>query len=238
VTPWEPPPASAGDVTRSGGPAPSSHQAAAGSRGAVRGCPKALIGFEGLAGLQAVMQLAEHFVEQVSQGGAVSVAAVSAAAVVLAGGAGVDAGIGGPDPADGGEAVVFDPTVGDSGDLARGPGDGRRPCIGLQRTVVGESRTVIADLGQDTGTGQLGQAGKTGDDRVVGSGERRTRTSERRNKNEWWVLATIATASRHHRTVAIGPPPRGHSNGLREKNSWETSLVCRERLAGRKMSPG
>jgi len=114
------------------------------------------------------MQLAEHFVEQVSQGGAVSVAAVSAAAVVLAGGAGVDAGIGGPDPADGGEAVVFDPTVGDGGDLARGPGDGRRPCIGLQRTVVGESRTVIADLGQDTGTGQLGQAGKTGDDRVVG----------------------------------------------------------------------
>jgi hypothetical protein len=40
---------------------------------------------EGLAGLQAVMQLAEHFVEQVSQGGAVSVAAFSAAAVVLAG---------------------------------------------------------------------------------------------------------------------------------------------------------
>src|SRR6202012_4325302 len=37
------------------------------------------------------------------------------------------------------------------------------------------------------------------------SGERRTRTSERRNKNEWWVFATIATASRHHRTVAIGP---------------------------------
>src|SRR5271156_5065830 len=71
------------------------------------------------------------------------------------------------------------------------------------------------------------------------SGERRkTRTSERRNKNEWWALATIATASRHHRTVGIGPPPRGQLNGLREKNSGETSLVCRERPAGRKMSPG
>jgi hypothetical protein len=67
---------------------------------------------EGLAGLQAVMQLAEHLVEQVSQGGGVAVAVVSASAMVVLSGAGVDVGIGSPNPADGGEAVVFDPAVG------------------------------------------------------------------------------------------------------------------------------
>jgi hypothetical protein len=111
---------------------------------------------EGLAGLQAVMQLAEHLVEQVSQGGGVAVAAVSASAVVALSGAGVDAGRGGPNPADGGEAVVFDPAVGDGRDLAGGPGDRRGSGVGLQCAVVGESVTVVADLGEDPGAGQVG----------------------------------------------------------------------------------
>jgi hypothetical protein len=37
-----------------------------------------------------------------------------------------------------------------------------------RRQLPTTDTTVIAGLGQDTGTGQLGQAGKTGDDRVVG----------------------------------------------------------------------
>jgi hypothetical protein len=36
-----------------------------------------------------------------------------------------------------------------------------------------------------------------------------TRTSGRRNKNGCGLLVTIATASRHHRTVAIGPDSKG-----------------------------
>jgi hypothetical protein len=52
------------------------------------------------------------------------------------------------------------------------------------------------------------------------SGERRTRTSERRNKNEWWVFATIATASRHHRTVAIGPDSKGSFKRFKGEE-WE-----------------
>lgn len=72
------------------------------------GLPESLDRVEGLAGLQAVVELAEHFVEQVTQGGGVPVAVVAAAAVVPAGGAGVDGSVGGPDPTDGGEPVVLD----------------------------------------------------------------------------------------------------------------------------------
>ena len=70
-------------------------------------------GVEGLTGLQAVVELAEHFVEQVAQRGGVTVAVVSAVSVVLAGGALVDGSVGGPDPADRGEAVVLDAAMGD-----------------------------------------------------------------------------------------------------------------------------
>ena len=76
-----------------------------------------LLSVEGLAGLQAVVELAEHLVEQVAQRGGVAVAVVSAMSVVLAGGALVDGGVGGPDPADRGEAVVLDAAVGDGDTL-------------------------------------------------------------------------------------------------------------------------
>ena len=110
---------------------------------------------EGLAGLQAVMQLAEHLVEQVAPGGGVAVAVVSASAVVVLSGAGVDGGVGGPNPADGGEAVVFDPAVGDRGEFARGAGDRRGSGVGLQRAVVGESGTVVTDFGKNPCAGQV-----------------------------------------------------------------------------------
>jgi hypothetical protein len=63
--------------------------------------------------------------------GGLAVAVVAASAVVVLSGAGVDTGLGGPDPADGGEVVVFDPAMGDGRDFAGGPGDGRGSGVGL-----------------------------------------------------------------------------------------------------------
>jgi hypothetical protein len=40
---------------------------------------------------------------------------------------------------------------------------------------------------------------------------------ERRNKTGSGLLASVATASRHHRTVAIGPPSKGSFIRLKEK---------------------
>ena len=64
---------------------PLTCQAAAGSAWAGVACGKALGRVVGLAGAQAVVQLAEHAVEQVPQRSGVTVAAVAAAQVVLPG---------------------------------------------------------------------------------------------------------------------------------------------------------
>lgn len=58
--------------------------------------------------------------------------------------------------------------VGDGDRAARGAGDRRGPGIGLQCAGIGEAGAVVADLGQDAGAGQLGQAWEAGDDGVVG----------------------------------------------------------------------
>jgi hypothetical protein len=64
-------------------------------------------------GVAAVVELSEEFVEQMPGGGAVAVAVLSSAPVVLAGGWAVGGGGEGPDPAGGGESVVFDVAVSD-----------------------------------------------------------------------------------------------------------------------------
>lgn len=93
---------------------------------------------------------------------------VSAMSVVLAGGALVDGGVGGPDPADCGEAVVLDTAVGDGDGLAGGSRDGCGSGVGLQCAVGGKSGSFVADFGEHPGSGEVGQAGKAGDDVVVG----------------------------------------------------------------------
>ncbi len=120
-----------------------------------------------LAGLQAVVQLAEEFVEQVSLGLAVPVSC-GAAGIEVSSGAGRGAQRRQrPHRADGGQAPVFDMPMQHNGFLAAGAGDRRRTGEGLQPAGVGEAGAVIADLGQHPGTGQIPQAGKTGDDRGV-----------------------------------------------------------------------
>jgi hypothetical protein len=98
----------------------------------------------------------------------VAVAVVSTSAVVPAGWTGVDGGVGGPHPADGGEPVVLDAAVRDRGDFTRGAGTRRGSGIGLQRPVIDESGTVVSDFGKNPCAGQIRQAGETGDDAVVG----------------------------------------------------------------------
>ncbi|MEG8184662.1 hypothetical protein GZH49_40240 [Nocardia terpenica] len=79
---------------------------------------------EWLTGLEAVMELAEHLVEQMPQGCRVSISVCWALLVVPAGGAVLGCGGECPDPA-GGEAVVLAPAVGDGDRLAGRAGDRR-----------------------------------------------------------------------------------------------------------------
>jgi hypothetical protein len=51
---------------------------------------------------------------------------------------------------------------------AGGAGDGCGPGIDLDRSGIGEAGPVVAELGQDTGSGVVGQPGEAGDDGVVG----------------------------------------------------------------------
>ena len=88
--------------------------------------------------LQAVVELAEEFVEQVAGGGSVAVAVFSPPPVVLAGGLAVGGRRERPHPADVGEPVVLDMAVGDRDGSPRGAGDGCRSGVGLQRPGIGE----------------------------------------------------------------------------------------------------
>ena len=45
-----------------------------------------------------------------------------------------------------------------------GPGERGAPSVGLETAGVGEAGAVVADLGQDPGSGQGGEAGHAGDD--------------------------------------------------------------------------
>src|ERR1700730_6927525 len=49
----------------------------------------------------------------------------------------------------------------------RRSGNGGGSGIGLQRSRIGESGTVVADFGAHARTGRVAQAGEAGDDRVI-----------------------------------------------------------------------
>jgi hypothetical protein len=74
--------------------------------------------------LEAVVQLAEEFVEQIAGGGGMTVAVLPPLAVVLAGGLTVGGSRKGPHPADVGQSVVLDMAMGNRQGSARGTGDG------------------------------------------------------------------------------------------------------------------
>src|SRR5882757_11174545 len=117
-----------------------------------------------LAGVQAVVKLAEEFVEEVSLGLVVPVSGGAASVEVAAGSRGGTQRGQGPDGADSVEAPVFDMTVQDNGFLAAGPGDGCRSGERFEAAGVGEPGAVITDLGEHPGAGEHAQTGEAGDD--------------------------------------------------------------------------
>ena len=110
------------------------------------------------AGLQAVVELAEEFVEQVSLGLAVPVSG-GAAGIEVASGAGRGAQRGQrPHRADRSQAPVFDMPMCDNGFLSAGAGDRGRAGEGFQPASFGEAGAVVADFGEHPGAGQVPQS--------------------------------------------------------------------------------
>jgi len=136
-----------------------------------------------------------------------AVAAFSPAPVMLSGRWAVCDGGKGPDLAGGSEAVVFDAAMGDADGAPRGPGDGRGSGVGLQRPGIGESGAVVAELGEHTSPGGVGQAGETGNDRVVGM----------LLEGFGGGLAEVLHTARVWRWVPANAPTRGgHPTGIRQ----------------------
>src|SRR5437763_6060980 len=117
--------------------------------------------------LEAVVKLAEELVEQVSLGLVVPVSG-GAAGIEVAAGAGRGAQRSQrPDVADSGQTPVLDVSVQHDDFLAAGAGDRCRSGVSLQAAGVGETRTVVTDLGEHPGPGQVAQSGGAGDDHGV-----------------------------------------------------------------------
>lgn len=115
---------------------------------------------EVLAGVQAVEELAEQSVVEVSRGLGVPVAAVASSPVVGVGaGRAFESGEG-PRVPGVVESVVVDEAAADVFLLARGSGDRCGACVGLQCPGVGEARGVVSDLGGHPGAELHAQAGK------------------------------------------------------------------------------
>jgi hypothetical protein len=105
------------------------------------------------ARLQAVVQLAEECVEQVSLGLVVPVSC-GAAGIELSSGAGrVSQRRQRPDRADGGQTPAFDMPMQHNGSLAAGAGGRRRTGESFQPVSVSVTGAVVADLGQYPGAG-------------------------------------------------------------------------------------
>ena len=117
-----------------------------------------------LAGLQAVVELAEELVEQVPLGLVVPVSGGSAGIEVAAGARRGAQRSQCPDRADGSQTPVFDMPVQHNGFLAAGAGDWCGSGESLESAGIGETGSVIADLGQHPGTSQFPQAGEASDD--------------------------------------------------------------------------
>ena len=117
-----------------------------------------------LAGVQAVVELAEELVEQVPLSLVVPVSGRAAGVEVAAGAWGGAQRCQRPDRADGSEAPVLDMPMQHNDFLAAGAGDRSGSSEGFEPAGIGETSAVITDLGQRPGTGQVPQPGKAGDD--------------------------------------------------------------------------
>ena len=113
-----------------------------------------------LAGLQAVVKLAEEFVEQVSLGLVVPVSGGAAGVVVATRARRGAQRCQSPDRADGGQAPVLDMPVQHNGFLAAGAGDRGGSGEGFEPAGVSEASPVIADLGQHRAPANIPRPGK------------------------------------------------------------------------------
>ena len=118
----------------------------------------------GLAGLQAVVELAEELVEQVSLGLAVPVSSGAAGIEVAAGTWGAAQRCQRPDRPDRGQAPIFDMPMCHNGFLPAGTGDRGRSGESFQPAGIGETGAVIADLGEHPGAGERAEPWDAGDD--------------------------------------------------------------------------
>jgi hypothetical protein len=93
-----------------------------------------------------------------------------------------------------------------NGFLAAGPGDGSRASEGFEPAGVGEASTIVADLSQYPGAGQVPQTGKAGDDlggrvslemgdRLLGNGAYGVELAQQRRQldtdrvfDHWWLV--------------------------------------------------
>ena len=66
--------------------------------------------------------------------------------------------------------MVLDPPVHHRQRFAAGAGHGCGAGVGLERAGVAEAGSVVADLGEQAGTGERTEPGLAGDDRRVGVG--------------------------------------------------------------------
>jgi hypothetical protein len=115
------------------------------------------------AGTEAMVQLPEKLVEQVSLGLLVPVSAfLSALEIPFGSGRGFQS-YHRPDRAAAGQTAVFDPPVRVHGLLAAGAGDEGGPSESLQPTGVTELSSVVADFGQYPGADQGADSGEAGD---------------------------------------------------------------------------
>jgi hypothetical protein len=101
-----------------------------------------------------VVEAAEHAVEEIALGGCVAVSIGSSPVVVRSGTWGGGQAGERPDVADRGQTLVLDPAGHDREASAGRPGDRRGPGEGLEAFRVGESGSVVADLGEHPGAGE------------------------------------------------------------------------------------
>jgi hypothetical protein len=97
--------------------------------------------------LQAVEELSQHSIEQISQGRRVAVTVATSCEVVVPARTVTAGSDEGPDEADRGQPVVLRPPVGNADAAAGRLGDWRRAGERLESTSVGESGAVVTDLG-------------------------------------------------------------------------------------------
>lgn len=75
-----------------------------------------------------------------------------------------------PHIADRGQAAVLHSAVDHGVVASAGAGDGGGAGVGLQCPGVGEAAAVVTDFAEQSGAGQVSEAGEAGDDGVVGVG--------------------------------------------------------------------